>query len=100
MSSVSSWDSSIELYDSLENEVIVRFRNGLNGKAEFSVNYAWLVEEFKDRGIRIPEAATQAFHAQRIIVLDSEDFGRAFHDFYCPENYMPSRFHWRNLGEQ
>ena len=75
----------IELFDPVENEVVISFKEGLEGDPFFNKKYEFLIADLK-RGIRLPEALRKKYGNKLIILPGDKGFGFAFYHLYFPSN--------------
>ncbi len=91
----------IELYDQEDNRVMISFKEGVLGPFEFDKSYEIIYKDLIDNGIRIPEGVKASYGGKVIIRMEDKNFGRAFFDFYVPENLLSGdRFVWRPINQK
>lgn len=92
----------IELIYEPENRVIVKFPQGLKGKAHFSKDARMFEDAFKELGIPIPIEDRSKYPELtkpeiRLIFLDDSSFGKAFYEIYYLQNLDTAKFKWRKI---
>lgn len=86
-----------------EDKEVVRFSQGLSGKAVFSEMFSSYAEAFKKIGIdcrkyaSIPEALRG-----KVVRLEDAEFGQAFFHVYFPEmqKHGPESYSWEVLSNE
>lgn len=92
----------IELVYEPDNRVIVKFPEGLEGKAEFAENAHMFEEAFRELGIPIP-IENRAEYPElnkpeaRLIFLEDNSFGKAFYEVYYLQDLDVTKFKWRKI---
>ncbi len=81
------------LLNSADNQPLVTFPNGLQGKAEFNPRYEQ-IQKAMQIGIALP---VDKFPKRRIVHLGDTDFGIAFYTFYFPK-MDPKVFIWQRVS--
>lgn len=88
---------------STEERIVVSFPNGLNHKAIFSPEDAFLEAAMKTTGIPIPTQERDRYPEfqkskfRQAIFLNDLSFGKAFYDVYFLQNMNPDLFKWKTL---
>lgn len=92
--------SPLVLYDLVEKKVVVSFNKGILGPPEFNQFYEILIQDITENGVRVPEGVRRSYDGKVIIRIEDKNFGRAFFDFYVPENLLGSkRYAWQKVGK-
>jgi len=95
-------DSPMRLFQVSSNLEIVRFPEGLKGKAIFSSTFQYLEDNLSITGISIPTEAKVRFSPltqQSVIHLKDEAFGKAFYELYFPSvvKNNPDDYLWEKI---
>jgi hypothetical protein len=84
-----------------EKRDVVVFRNGLQGRAEFSPDYRHLEVAMKKIGLSVPYGEEKNYPSlkkdQRRIQLNDPGFGIAFYELYWHRTMNLDEFHWQPI---
>lgn len=96
-----AFSGPLVLYDLEENQEVVSFREGILGPPEFNKSYEFIFKDIMEHGVRVPEGVRRSYDGKVIIRVEDKNFGRAFFDFYVPENLLgDKRFEWRRVSKK
>ncbi|NGX54532.1 MAG: hypothetical protein KR126chlam2_00143 [Chlamydiae bacterium] len=91
----------IQLVYKPDERVIVKFPEGLRGRAVFATSSTRLKETMDKIGITIPPALIDKYpelsQDKRTIYLDEPGFGRAFYEIYFEDTMLKDKFVWEKI---
>ena len=92
----------VQLVYEPESRVIVKFPEGLKGRAEFAKDVTHITKAMKELGIHIPpylgEEFPSVFKDGDIVYLGDAGFGKAFYEVYFCTNLNTEKFKWRLIS--
>ncbi len=92
----------VQLIYEPESRVIVKFPEGLKGRAEFAEDATHITEAMKELGIHIPPYLSEEFPSlfkdKQVVFLNEHGFGKAFYEIYFCDHMNTEKFKWRLIS--